>query len=68
MSFAIAHIKNAAIVNQHTVWPRERASKGIGFWTIASVTGAEHGSDDACLEINLANDMTFCIGHVQRVT
>ena len=66
MRFAIAHVQHAAVVNQHTVRPRERAPEGIGFGAVTALTGAEHGPDDACRQIDLANHMTLCIGHVQR--
>jgi hypothetical protein len=64
VGLAIAHVENSAIVNQHAMWPRKRAPKRIWFRTIAALTRAQNRLDDACLEIDLADDMTFGVRNV----
>ena len=45
----------------------ERTPQGVRFWSVTSPTGAEYCSDDARLQLNLANDVIFGVGHEQRV-
>src|SRR4030095_7074085 len=45
----------------------ERTATGIRFWSVASLTSSQHRADEACLQLNLANDVVLGVGHVQRI-
>lgn len=67
MGFTVAHVQHSSRIYKHTMRSSERTPQGVRFWSVASLTGAQYCSDDARLQLNLANDVIFGVGHVQRV-
>ena len=68
VGLAVPHIENTGGIDEHSVRPREGASKRIGLWAIPPLTRAEHGRDDAGLDLDPANDVVFCVGDIQFPT
>ena len=64
--FAIGDKQHSATVHQHSVWPRQGASARIGFRAVALLTGAQHGPDEAGLEIDRADHVILGVRDVQR--
>jgi hypothetical protein len=66
MGLAVPDIENTAI-DEHAVRARKGAPKRIGLRTVSSVARAEHGGDDAGLDLDPANDVVFRVGDVERL-
>src|SRR4029079_18757035 len=63
--FAVGHVEHAAAIDEHAMRPRELALMRIWLRSVAASAGAEHGRDDAGLEINPAYHMVLGVGDIQ---
>src|SRR5437867_3528185 len=67
VGLTITNVENAASINTDAMGSSERAPTRIGLGAVASLTGAEHGANDACLQINRADHVILGVGHIERV-
>ena len=64
MRFTVGDVQHSATIHTDTMRSSERTSAGIEFRAITSLTCAERRSNDACREIDPANDVVFRVGDV----
>ena len=64
MRFTVGDVEHSASIHTNTMRSSERTSAGIGFRAITSLARAERRSNDACFEIDRANDVVFRVGDV----
>jgi hypothetical protein len=56
MRLATADVQDSARIDENTVRSSKRTVKGVGLWTVTSLTCTEYGSNGARLQIDLSND------------
>src|SRR4029453_8635084 len=59
---AVAHVQLVPD-DEHAVRPRQRTPPGIRLGAIASFARAEHGADDAGVQVDAADRMVLGVGH-----